>query len=182
MKDVYNYLAKEAPEYWSESNRRFEESDPTYFQRMQRTLNPVTAFGSSWGDFRDSAENRDGWGMGLAAASALPTFGATRFVQGFLDKVPHAVTSFVGTAKNAAVGSAAGGLSDIYHYDGPEEARLKGGLREAPSDQQLKERAAFIERYRSVMRNQFNPAATQAVQKQEAQPYPMTPVPKRNTP
>lgn len=182
MRDVYNYLAKEVPEYWSESNREFEETDPTYLQRMWRTLNPLTGFGSALGDFRDSAENGNGWGMGLAAASALPAFGATRPVQGFLDKVPHAVTSLVGTAKNAAVGSAVGGLSDIYHYDGPEEARLKGGLREVPSDQQLKERAAFIERYRSVMRNQFNPAATQAAQKQEAQPYPMTPVPKRNTP
>lgn len=49
-------------------------------------------------------------------------------------------------------------------------------------DQQLKERAAFIEHYRSAVGNRFNPAAKQTEQKQEAQPYPMTPVPKRNTP
>ena len=193
MKDVYNYLAKDVPEYWSESNRAFEASDPSAFWRTVRVVNPVTSFGSALGDMRDSAEDRDGWGMGLAAASALPTFGATALVKGFLDKVPHAVPSLVGTAKNFAANTAVGGLGDMYHYDNPEEARLRGLLK-APEGskeremgeflkaQQLKERAAFIEHYRSTVGNHFNPAAKQTEQKQEAQPYPMTPVPKRNTP
>lgn len=49
-------------------------------------------------------------------------------------------------------------------------------------DRQLKERTVFIEHYQSAVGNRFNPAAKQTEQKQEAQPYPMTPVPKRNTP
>ena len=193
MKDVYNYLAKDVPEYWSESNRAFDAAEPSVFWRAVRVANPVTSFGSALGDMRDSAEDRDGWGMGLAAASALPTFGATALVKGFLDKVPQAVPSLVGTAKNFAANTAVGGLGDTYHYDSPEEARLMGLLKapegsreremgEFLKDQQLKERAAFIERYRNAVGNRFNPATKQAEQKQEAQPYPMTPVPKRNTP
>ena len=172
MKDVYNYLAKDVPEYWSESNSAFEAADPSAFWRTVRVVNPVTSFGSALGDMRDSAEDRDGWGMGLAAASALPTFGATALVRGFLDKVPHAVPSLVGTAKNFATSTAVGGLGEMYHYDGPEEARLRGLLKapegskeremgEFLKDQQLKERTAFIEHYRSAVGNRFNPAAKQ---------------------
>ena len=68
-------------------------------------------------------------------------------------------------------------MRDMYNY--PAKEREMGKVLKR---QQLEERATFIAHYRSVLENQFNPAAKQTEQKQEAQPYPTTPVPKRNTP
>ena len=68
-------------EYWSKDNADFEKTNPTFTNRLIRTVNPMTSFGSALGAMHDAASN----GFPLADTTAailqsLPTFGSLRVI------------------------------------------------------------------------------------------------------
>lgn len=97
--------------YWSSDNAQFEAGSPSTMQRVGRALNPVTSLGSAIGAMRDAAGQGDVAGMGLAAAQAIPVFGAVRAVAPTLKTaagfVPSAGKTAAATAGSAAFGAAA---------------------------------------------------------------------------
>lgn len=110
-------------EYWENDNAQFEKTKPSVPQRLVRALNPVTGFGSAVGAMRSAASQGDHVGMGLAAAQAIPVFGAMRTVPAV--GAFKAVTSpSLGKTAAAVAGSAAGGaVADMY----TTEAYAQGG-------------------------------------------------------
>ena len=97
--------------YWSSDNAQFEAGSPSTMQRVGRALNPVTSLGSAIGAMHDAAGQGDVAGMGLAAAQAIPVFGAVRAVAPTLKTaagfVPSAGKTAAATAGSAAFGAAA---------------------------------------------------------------------------
>ena len=69
-----------AGEYWAEDNARFETLDPSLLDRVVRTVNPMTGFGSAMGAMHAAAGRADPAGMGLSLLQALPLFGAVKGV------------------------------------------------------------------------------------------------------
>lgn len=67
-------------QYWSNDNAEFERGNPSIASRIGRAINPLTSFGSALGAMHDAAGNGDKIGMGLAAAQAIPAFGAIRTI------------------------------------------------------------------------------------------------------
>ena len=65
-------------ESWMNSNKEFDRTNPNIGQRVVRTLNPLTSFGSGIGMMHEAASNGDATGMGLAALSSMPIFGSVR--------------------------------------------------------------------------------------------------------
>ena len=53
-KAVGDYTARIGPA-WSESNAQFEATNPNFVQRVGRSINPLTGFGSSLGAMHDAA-------------------------------------------------------------------------------------------------------------------------------
>ena len=70
----------QAGQYWAEDNARFEKLDPSLLDRVVRTVNPMTGFGSAMGTMHDAAGRADPAGMGLSLLQALPLFGAMKGV------------------------------------------------------------------------------------------------------
>ncbi len=97
--------------YWSSDNAQFEAGSPSTMQRIGRAFNPVTSLGSAIGAMHDAAGQGDVAGMGLAAAQAIPVFGAVRAVAPTLKTaarfVPSAGKTAAATARSAAFGAAA---------------------------------------------------------------------------
>ena len=64
-------------EYWSEANADFEATNPTVGDRVLRSVNPMTSFGSALGALSDAAAEgfppRD---TAIALMQSLPTFGS----------------------------------------------------------------------------------------------------------
>lgn len=81
----------EAGEYWSGDNARFEAGNPTLLDRVARTLNPMTGFGSAMGAMNDAAEAGSVRDAGLAFLQSLPLFGALRAVNAPAQGVAKAV-------------------------------------------------------------------------------------------
>lgn len=67
-------------ESWAASNAAFEATQPNLRSRLWRGVNPLTGFGSAAGAMHTAASKGDGRGMALAAASAMPVFGALKTV------------------------------------------------------------------------------------------------------
>ena len=70
----------QAGQYWAEDNARFEKLDPSLLDRVVRTVNPMTGFGSAMGTMHDAAGRADPVGMGLALLQSLPLFAAMKGV------------------------------------------------------------------------------------------------------
>lgn len=81
-------------EYWSNSNKEFEQSDPILFQRILRNINPLTSFGSNIGSMYDASNKGDVIGMGLSTLASIPLFGAVRSIK-TLDKTLQFNTKIV---------------------------------------------------------------------------------------
>ena len=92
----------QAGEYWSQDNARFEGEDPTFLDRVGRSLNPMTGLGSAMGAMHDAAGQGSVSEMGLAALQALPAFGALKAVT-----IPAAGLKKAGTAMVGAPGKTA---------------------------------------------------------------------------
>lgn len=111
-------LIDSAAQYWANDNAQFEAENPSFGSRVVRALNPATAFGSAMGAMHTAAGNGDKTGMALAAAQAVPVFGAMRSV---VTPAMGAVKAARAMAPNAAqtgvaiAGSgAAGAMADTY--------------------------------------------------------------------
>ena len=93
---------------WSEDNARFENSNPNLRQRMLRSLNPMTAYGSSLGMAYDAAQERDAAKYALAVISGIPIAGHAKAVRPFLAKEDIMKNLYmktaIGGAKNTAFG------------------------------------------------------------------------------
>ena len=73
-------LIGDAAQYWANDNEQFEAGNPSFGSRVVRALNPATSFGSAMGAMHTAAGSGDKTGMALAAAQAVPVFGAMRSV------------------------------------------------------------------------------------------------------
>ena len=73
-------LIADAAQYWANDNEQFESGNPSFGSRVVRALNPATSFGSAMGAMHTAAGSGDKTGMALAAAQAVPVFGAMRSV------------------------------------------------------------------------------------------------------
>ena len=72
LSDLFRNFSDSVGGYWSDSNRTFYSQNPNILQRIGRTLNPLTGFGSSLGSLYDYSRQGDVTGMALSSASALP--------------------------------------------------------------------------------------------------------------
>lgn len=111
--------------YWSSDNAQFDAGSPSTMQRIGRALNPVTSLGSAIGAMHDAAGQGDVAGMGLAAAQAMPVFGAVRAVAPTLKTAARFVPS-VGKTAAATAGSAAFGAA-ADQYTPSEQSFSDGG-------------------------------------------------------
>lgn len=111
--------------YWSSDNAQFEAGNPSTMQRVGRALNPLTGFGSAIGAMHDAAGQGDVAGMGLAAAQAIPVFGAMRAVAPTLKTAAGFVPS-TGKTAAATVGSGAFGAA-ADQYTPSEQSFADGG-------------------------------------------------------
>ena len=80
LADLFRDFSDSVGGYWSDSNRQFDSTNPGVFDRIVRTINPVTGLGSAVGDLYDSSQKGDLTGMALSAFSAMPTFGFSKVV------------------------------------------------------------------------------------------------------
>lgn len=111
-------LLEAAAKYWAEDNAQFEKTDPTLLDRIGRSLNPLTGFGSAMGEMHTASSEGDGAGMALAGLSAVPAFGAVRTVaipgKGLIKASTSMVSDVNKTAGKAlAGGTLAGGVDAV---------------------------------------------------------------------
>ena len=74
-----NFITQ-AGEYWARDNAQFEKTDPSLLDRVVRSVNPMTGFGSAMGTMHDAAGQADPRGMGLSILQALPMFASLKGV------------------------------------------------------------------------------------------------------
>ena len=67
-------------ETWSQDNANFEKGNPSIGDRVIRTVNPMSGFGSALGAMHDAASAGSSSDMAIAAAQAWPAFAAMRAV------------------------------------------------------------------------------------------------------
>ena len=128
-------LVERTAEYWSEDNKRFEQTNPGIASRIGRAINPLTSFGSAMGAMRDAAGAGDGVGMALAGASSIPAFGVMRAAGPAIKSIIPApavlAPSIKGTAASVATNGLVGAAADAYE---PEpRGYADGGLVEDPN-------------------------------------------------
>lgn len=121
-------LVQNAAEYWSEDNAKFEKTNPGVGSRILRAVNPMTSFGSAMGAMQDSAQAGDGGGMALAAAQAIPVFGAMRAAGPLVKSATGFVPSLAKTGAAMAGSAAFGAGADTYQ---PQGFNLKNGNRQS---------------------------------------------------
>lgn len=73
--DLFRPFSDSVGGYWSEDNAKFDRSNPNFFDRTLRTINPITGFGSALGSLYDYSNQGDIPGMALSALSAMPARG-----------------------------------------------------------------------------------------------------------
>ena len=131
-------LIGDAAQYWAKDNANFEAGDPSFGSRFVRALNPVTAFGSAMGAMHTAAGNGDKTGMALAAAQAVPVFGAMRSVvtpaMGAIKAARAIAPSAAKTGVAIAGSGAVGAMADTY--GAPEEGSAPQQAGAAFSDMQ----------------------------------------------
>ncbi len=79
--DYMGNLSRDSAAWWADANARYEATDPSFGDRVARSLNPMTGFGSAMGQMQTSAEAGDSTGMALSLLQALPMFGLMRATQ-----------------------------------------------------------------------------------------------------
>lgn len=67
-----------AGDYWSADNAKFDATNPTFLEKVGRSVNPMTAFGSAMGQMHDAASQGDLLSMALTAVGAVPAFGVMK--------------------------------------------------------------------------------------------------------
>jgi len=111
-------LVERTAKYWSEDNKRFEQTNPGIASRIGRAINPLTSFGSAMGAMHDAAGAGDGVGMALAGASSIPAFGVMRAAGPAIKSIIPApavlVPSIKGTAASVATNGLVGAAADAY--------------------------------------------------------------------
>lgn len=131
-------LIGNAAQYWAKDNANFEAGSPSFGSRFVRALNPATAFGSAMGAMHTAAGNGDKTGMALAAAQAVPVFGAMRSVvtpaMGAIKAARAVAPSAAQTGVAIAGSGAAGAMADTYGT--PEEGSAPQQAGAAFSDMQ----------------------------------------------
>ena len=106
-------------DYWSKSNADFEVSNPGVVDRVIRSVNPVTGFGSAVGAMKDAAANGfDPVETGVAAAQAWPAFGymvaRAGTAAGAYKAIPiHLINDYLKTLRNFALGTGASVAADV---------------------------------------------------------------------
>ena len=102
---------KDAADYWSADNAQFEGTNPDLWARAQRSINPMTGFGSAMGAMQDAAGQGSIRDMGIALLQALPLFGVSK-----LAHLPLVAKDAIGlsmpTLKHLAYGTAASVAAD----------------------------------------------------------------------
>lgn len=71
----------DSAKWWADANARYEATNPSFGNRVARTLNPMTGFGSAMGQMHSSAEAGDNVGMAISLLQALPMYGLVRAMQ-----------------------------------------------------------------------------------------------------
>jgi hypothetical protein len=107
-------LIADAAQYWANDNEQFEAGNPSFGSRVVRALNPATSFGSAMGAMHTAAGSGDKTGMALAAAQAIPVFGAMRPAMGAVKAARAMVPSAARTGAAIAGNGAAGAMADAY--------------------------------------------------------------------
>lgn len=111
-------LIADAAQYWANDNEQFEAGNPSFGSRVVRALNPATSFGSAMGAMHTAAGSGDKTGMALAAAQAIPVFGAMRSVitpaMGAVKAARAMAPSAAQTGAAIAGSGAAGAMADAY--------------------------------------------------------------------
>lgn len=111
-------LIADAAQYWANDNEQFEAGNPSFGSRVVRALNPATSFGSAMGAMHTAAGSGDKTGMALAAAQAVPVFGAMRSVitpaMGTVKAARAMAPSAAQTGAAIAGSGAAGAMADAY--------------------------------------------------------------------
>ena len=111
-------LIGSAAQYWANDNAQYEAGNPSFGSRVVRSLNPATAFGSAMGAMHTAAGSGDKTGMALAAAQAVPVFGAMRSVVtpaiGAVKAARAMAPSAAQTGASIAGSGAAGAMADAY--------------------------------------------------------------------
>ncbi|MGL4260941.1 MAG: hypothetical protein ACRCTX_04915 [Afipia sp.] len=111
-------LIADAAQYWANDNEQFEAGNPSFGSRVVRALNPATSFGSAMGAMHTAAGSGDKTGMALAAAQAVPVFGAMRSVitpaMGAVKAARAMAPSAAQTGAAIAGSGAAGAMADAY--------------------------------------------------------------------
>lgn len=111
-------LIADAAQYWANDNEQFEAGNPSFGSRVVRALNPVTSFGSAMGAMHTAAGSGDKTGMALAAAQAVPVFGAMRPVitpaMGAVKAARAMAPSAAQTGAAIAGSGATGAMADAY--------------------------------------------------------------------
>lgn len=122
-------------DYWSKSNAEFEAQGPSIPQRVWRSINPVTGFGSAVGAMHDGASKGSAVDMSIAALQAIPVFAAMRPVKTAIGAVPAAMApSAAGTAAGAAKNVAAGVVADEAQEGNYSNGFANGGQVEIEQD------------------------------------------------
>lgn len=120
-------LVQNAAEYWSEDNRRFENTNPSVGSRVLRAVNPMTSLGSAMGAMHDSANTGDGVGMALAGAQAIPVFAAMKAVGPLVKSATGFIPSAAKTAAAVAGNTAFGASADMYRPDNQTTQNFANG-------------------------------------------------------
>lgn len=68
----------DSAKWWQQDNRRFESTDPNLLDRVERSLNPMTALGSAMGEMQSGSETGDEAQMVMALLQALPMLGVLK--------------------------------------------------------------------------------------------------------
>jgi len=89
LADLFRPFSESVGGYWSDSNREFDSTNPSFLERAFRTINPVTGLGSAVGSMYDYAGKGDTLGMGLSTASAVPLFAYTKAVPKNIHGITH---------------------------------------------------------------------------------------------
>ena len=111
-------LIEDAANYWANDNREFENQNPSIAKRVLRTINPLTSFGNAMGDMHIRAGNGDKTGMAMAAASAVPAFGAMKLIStpgvGAVKAGVSSAPDLASLIKALISGGVVGAASDAY--------------------------------------------------------------------
>lgn len=81
LMDVLSNFGRSTGEYWSAQNNQFEQSNPHLGNRLLRSFNPMTGFGSALGAMHDGANQGSERDMLIAAAQAYPLWGNAKMLK-----------------------------------------------------------------------------------------------------